>query len=269
MSKLFNWKNIQTFVRGCVEPHVVAMNTKFRSIFDAANRYIKIGYLARESLIDIGTVIIWPSPKPMPCQDWYLECNGQKYDTLLYPKLYEILGTDTVPNYNTYFLRGTMDLDTVGKTVQDTFKTHIHGATAVASGGYHTHTTRIPDHDHSFSGSTKETTIKQTYVDHHTGINAAPAHYDPWIGAYISPIGGSNGAAEVVYAVGDSSVATLTINIPKMTVSGYTSDDGGGTFTSSSSPGKSDVAVTIAATGAAETAPKHAYVRFFIRAKHE
>lgn len=267
MSKLFNWKNIQTFVRGCVEPHVVAMNTKFRSIFDTANRYIKIDYLARESLIDIGTVIIWPSPKPMPCQNWYLECNGQRYNTMQYPKLYEILGTDTVPNYNTYFLRGTTNVNTVGTTAQDTFKSHIHNAAAAASGGSHAHTTSISSHAHSFSGSTTKTTIKTTFVDYHTGINGVPVQYDPF--GIITPIGGPRGADEVVYAVGDSNVKVLTIPVPALSVSGSTSSGGGGAFTSSYAPVKPSVSVTIAATGAAETAPKHAYVRFFIRAKHE
>lgn len=47
-SKMFNWKNIQSFVRGCIEPHCVAI----RKIHDAYARFNEAEHAA---IREVGT----------------------------------------------------------------------------------------------------------------------------------------------------------------------------------------------------------------------
>lgn len=54
-------------------------------------------------LVPIGTVVPWPG-QAVP-QGW-LECNGQVFSTTNNPKLYGVLGRNTVPDYRGLFLRG-------------------------------------------------------------------------------------------------------------------------------------------------------------------
>ena len=57
------------------------------------------------SSIPIGTVIAWPSASwPADADNW-LECNGQRISSAVYPELVSLIGA-TVPNYQGVFLRG-------------------------------------------------------------------------------------------------------------------------------------------------------------------
>lgn len=54
-------------------------------------------------LVPIGTVVPWPGQTPP--KGW-LECNGQVFNTTNNPKMYGVLGRNTVPDYRGLFLRG-------------------------------------------------------------------------------------------------------------------------------------------------------------------
>lgn len=78
--------------------------TKLRQDFDAAVARIngRIDDL-EPRLVPIGAVIPWPGAA-VP-KGW-LECNGQVFNTSQNPKLYSVLGRNTVPDYRGLFLRG-------------------------------------------------------------------------------------------------------------------------------------------------------------------
>ena len=58
--------------------------------------------------VPIGTVIVWTlETDPLGLHnDHWLECDGKQFDKSKYPRLYELLGQDYVPNYQGMFLRG-------------------------------------------------------------------------------------------------------------------------------------------------------------------
>lgn len=54
-------------------------------------------------LVPVGTVVPWPGA--LPPNGW-LECSGQVFNTTKNPKLFGVLGRNTVPDYRGIFLRG-------------------------------------------------------------------------------------------------------------------------------------------------------------------
>ena len=57
------------------------------------------------SSIPIGTVIAWPSASwPADADNW-LECNGQRISSAVYPELIALIG-GSVPDHRGIFLRG-------------------------------------------------------------------------------------------------------------------------------------------------------------------
>lgn len=78
--------------------------TQLRQDFDVAVRQIngRIDDL-EPRLVPIGAIIPWPGQTPPP---GWLECNGQLFNTGTNPKLYNVLGTNSVPDYRGIFLRG-------------------------------------------------------------------------------------------------------------------------------------------------------------------
>lgn len=57
------------------------------------------------SSIPIGTVIAWPSASWPANADNWLECNGQRISSAVYPELVALVGS-RVPDYRGIFLRG-------------------------------------------------------------------------------------------------------------------------------------------------------------------
>lgn len=78
--------------------------TQLRQDFDVAVGQIngRIDDL-EPRLVPIGAIIPWPGQTPPP---GWLECNGQLFNTGTNPKLYNVLGTNSVPDYRGIFLRG-------------------------------------------------------------------------------------------------------------------------------------------------------------------
>lgn len=78
--------------------------TQLRQDFDVAVSQIngRIDDL-EPRLVPIGAIIPWPGQTPPP---GWLECNGQLFNTGTNPKLYNVLGTNSVPDYRGIFLRG-------------------------------------------------------------------------------------------------------------------------------------------------------------------
>lgn len=78
--------------------------TKLRQDFDAAIAQVngRIDDL-EPRLVPIGAIIPWPGGA---VPDGWLECNGQVFNTGQNPKLYDVLGRNSVPDYRGLFLRG-------------------------------------------------------------------------------------------------------------------------------------------------------------------
>lgn len=83
-------------------------------------------------LVPVGGVISWPSAT---APAGWLECNGQIFDQQENPKLFQVLGKNSVPDYRGLFLRGwahgsgTYDPDsqrTIGSIQNDELKSHQH-----------------------------------------------------------------------------------------------------------------------------------------------
>lgn len=77
---------------------------KLRQDFDAAIAQVngRIDDL-EPRLVPIGTVIPWPGAT---VPDGWLECSGQVFNTGQNPKLFAVLGRNSVPDYRGLFLRG-------------------------------------------------------------------------------------------------------------------------------------------------------------------
>ncbi|MBQ7585477.1 MAG: tail fiber protein [Desulfovibrionaceae bacterium] len=75
-----------------------------------------------EATNPVGTIIAWYS-KRSPGSGW-LECNGQTFDSTLYPKLYLYLGkTNLLPDFRNQFLRAG-SASQLGIKVEDSIASH-------------------------------------------------------------------------------------------------------------------------------------------------
>lgn len=62
--------------------------------------------------VPIGGIVAWGTDtNPQYDGGTYLECDGSTFDTNKYKRLYEVLGTNRVPDYRGMFLRGTGEQD--------------------------------------------------------------------------------------------------------------------------------------------------------------
>lgn len=78
--------------------------TKLRQDLDAAVARLDARIDGLEPrLVPYGAVVPWPGGA---VPDGWLECNGQVFSTTQNPKLYAVLGRNTVPDYRGLFLRG-------------------------------------------------------------------------------------------------------------------------------------------------------------------
>ena len=195
-----------------------------------------------QNSIPVGTVIAWHStgnPADMRNPDGtynWLECNGQSISQTVYPELFAVVGART-PDFRGQFLRGLDTGRSVGERVQDTFKSHAHGQ---------------PAHTHSWNGQLASTALTgtaagQQYVDASTNITPSGP------GGLLTT--GSGTRIDYYYhttTTRTASNSSVTGRLSNGTVNGTVSSSGGDdTY----------------ATGDAETAPRHVYVRYLIRAR--
>ena len=194
-----------------------------------------------------------------------------------YPELSAVVGART-PDFRGQFLRGLDTGRSVGERVQDTFKSHAHGQ---------------PAHTHSWNGQLASTALTgtaagQRYTDGHTAIDASASKVqgagfegptqELWTPIpYATSVSGSHGGhGESGYSAGSHShslleqgrllyYASIDIrNKRQAEASSVTGQLSSGVVNGTvSSSGGDDTY----ATGDAETAPRHVYVRYFIRAK--
>ena len=187
------------------------------------------------------------------------------------------MGAQT-PDFKGQFLRGLDAGHAVGERVEDTFKSHVHGQ---------------PEHTHSWNGQLASTALTgtaagQKYIDAHTAIdrNASKVQganfegplqrLEAMVPGATSTAGSHGGHGESGYSAGSHShslidqpktlyYASLDIrNKRQAEDSSITGSVTNGTVNGTvGSSGGDDTY----ATGDAETAPKHVYVRYFIRAK--
>lgn len=260
MAKMFNFKNMQAFVRGCLEPHVVALSTNLKAFqthvhdtFEVLYQKLREKFAEHDKrFIAVGTVVIWPSKVDPSNMDKYLECDGRRIPiTDEYAKLREICGEYT-PNYNEYFVR-CGNQEKVNTTASDTIKLHNHGFSnkvpaATLSG--------------SISGNTNATNVNWTLTDYHLGITPSSSPVDPWPGQPHNPapvvgaVWGEGVYSSNSWAVQDFTKHSVTTPMPKLSVSGSTTVTYNGATLSGG----------VANTGSSETAPKHIYARYLIRA---
>ena len=236
-----------------------------------------------QNAIPVGTIIAWHAtgnPADMRNPDGtynWLECNGQAVSKTVYPELFALVGGRT-PDFKGQFLRGLDAGHGVGDRVEDTFKTHVHGQ---------------PEHTHSWNGQLASTALTgtakgQRYVDAHTAIDPSPSEVQGpnfegpvrALGTYVpnatSTAGSHGGHGESGYSAGSHShslidgwkylyYASIDIrNKRQAEDSGVTGSVTNGTVNGTVGASGGDDTY---ATGDAETAPKHVYVRYLIRAR--
>ena len=99
-----------------------------RSTFASLNKLNTISTYGYQNSygIPVGMIVAWSSKGGINTPDKmkWLECNGQEFDTNMYPELYEVLGVNRVPNLNNQFLRGTMNAENFLKEYNDMIGEH-------------------------------------------------------------------------------------------------------------------------------------------------
>ena len=172
----------------------------------------------------------------------------------VYPELFAVVGART-PDYAGQFLRGLDAGHSVGERVQDTFKSHAHGQ---------------PAHTHSWNGQLASTALTgtaagQQYVDALTGIDGNGRCYgiDCSQSFHIRYVSGVSGDISVSYDT-RTQMAWASESVKKASSSTVTGRLNSGTVNGTVSSGGGDDTY---ATGDAETAPRHVYVRYLIRAR--
>ena len=211
-----------------------------------------------QNSIPVGTVIAWHStgnPADMRNPDGtynWLECNGQSISQTVYPELFAVVGART-PDFRGQFLRGLDVGHSVGERVQDTVKSHAHGQ---------------PAHTHSWNGQLASTALTgtaagQQFNDTKAGISSSPVQQDTHqiVTAVTSTTTNEGHSHTVNFYKGYLYADTIQNQSKSSSVSGRL-NSGTVNGTVSSSGGDDTYA-----TGDAETAPKHVYVRYFIRAR--
>lgn len=265
-NRTFNFKNMQAFVRGCIEPHIVALNTNLKAFQEHVRETFEILYQKlREKFaehdrrfIAVGTVVIWPSTKDPSNMDKYLECNGQRVPiTEEYATLRELIG-DYVPNYNEQFLRGTTSAAKVNTAKGESVINHTHPAT----------------------GKLASTSV--------SGIAAGQRYQDMKSGAFTPGSSLVAGTAAFkqhyrnIFGSTDTPVYFVTTSRSGPTIGGTEGGflinvgvsafgcDGGADYAEDSrvtaSVSSSAVNISVSSYGGTETAPRHTYTRFLIRA---
>ena len=192
-------------------------------------------YISPNTLV--GMVSYFPKQLSASRTDWLL-CNGGTFSATDYPLLYSFLGNSTtLPNIADKFMRGWDGTSTtgdkaIGSSVEDTLKSHTHtvsGSATTSEAGSHTHT----------RGSMN---ITGTLNSVGPGTSAHPTGTGAFI---LNSTFTGQGSQD---AFGNPGNFTFDAS---QTWSGNTSQDGAHTHTLSGS------SLTIANTGATETAPKH------------
>lgn len=119
----FSFKNIQTFIRHCIEPHVIAQKRHTDTEFEKLKKDVQALFDREKAIMDtklsdmqqqvdtldtipVGLVCIWPIASEILNAHKWLECKGQFFDQFKYPDLYRLFPDRRVPNYQGVFLRG-------------------------------------------------------------------------------------------------------------------------------------------------------------------
>lgn len=90
-----------------------------------------------------GSILAFPS-NSIP--DGWAKCDGSSYSSVTYPKLFQALGTTTLPNLNAAYLRGTGTSGINGTYTGPTLKTFANDKLKG-----HSHTLTDPGHQHNYS----------------------------------------------------------------------------------------------------------------------
>lgn len=130
----FSFRNMQIFIRNCLEPHLAALYQVMKSSDGKLKKEVEleIDLLKKQlkayqdlmdnrfndlnqevdnrldtfSTIPVGIVAIWTSPvAPIDAEKWF-DCDGSRYDQSRYPDLFKILKSVSLPDYRGLFLRG-------------------------------------------------------------------------------------------------------------------------------------------------------------------
>jgi hypothetical protein len=64
----------------------------------------------------VGTILMWPTTT---APTGYMICDGSTYDTTTYASLYTVLGSNQLPDFRGYFMRGYDSSRTVDTEVRD------------------------------------------------------------------------------------------------------------------------------------------------------
>ena len=128
--------------------------------------------------INIGTIL--PSVNDVTEDGWLL-CDGSTYDINQYPFLYELLGTDKLPDYRNYNLvgagtrataLGNRDVYAVGETKSESIASHSHSVSPTTSSIYNT-SSNTPSYWNSGSSSGPYSTNFTRYVSISTSSSSS------------------------------------------------------------------------------------------------
>lgn len=150
----FSFKNIQTFIRHCIEPHVIAQKRHTDTEFEKLKKDVQALFDREKAIMDtklsdmqqqvdtldtipVGLVCIWPIASEILNAHKWLECKGQFFDQFKYPDLYRLFPNGRVPNYQGVFLRGhgsQSHRQNNGSTIGETLTNHTSGNLGVIQG---------------------------------------------------------------------------------------------------------------------------------------
>jgi hypothetical protein len=163
--------------------------------------------------VPTGIIIAWPMESSNPGTGW-LECNGGTFDQNTYAILYNLLGSNTLPDLRDKVPRYDTENKTANMSNEVTIPvndvlTHSHGATDVT----HSHSTITGLDDANFTGGTKpgicfsvDRNVNVNYSIHMDYIHG----YEPggtstnWSDMYFEPPHNETGYDK--YANGESNI---------------------------------------------------------------
>ena len=277
--------NTSVFDYAHIGPYIKQVCTPF---FNNLKLLLRDVHLRIDRTCPVGSIVTWtldkdPEGATIGRDGYLLECNGQTFDTVLYPKLYRVLGSNTVPDYRGYFFRASGSGQRPGEKVGCSIQAHTHGQ---------------PSHTHRVSGTAEG----QKYYDMKSGLSSGGSiivgsaafkkHVETCFGGSGSLINakhwvvgrgaGSRPSSGICIASQEGSHAHLLEGVGVSTTSGshrhqvdvpgnsYFIIDGGYDYAEDSSiSGTAALSGgdTTYSTGSDETAPMHMYVRYYMRAR--
>lgn len=189
----------------------------------------------------VGDIVIYcgidnPDPSTL------LLCNGNSFDTTLYPELYNILGTNVVPDIYKLLFRGDGENSNISS--HDVIEMLAIQSSRVS---YHTHSITVPNHKHSISNG-------RTHNHFSNGRNTSETGKE----SSFTPTGYMASGSQSGTSSSNNSTYSFGSKTPTWSIGNITSDTTYGTARIDSNVNHTNV-----------ISQKHKYFLILIRAKVE